>query len=451
MIQSPSLSVLSLIPAVSDVPLPALPEGAELADFGALLAQSSALAAAPIEAEATALPQAAIAAAPLPEAAIGGKELPVGLPLAVPVMDPEPSLAKLKPDTDFPDPVDLPLTKTAIPVQPLDDEGKDSVLPDPDALPKGEPGNVAPIMIDPVSAQPLPAVPAQPLSVAPVLIAVQPVPAAPPSEPDQPEAEAPLRPSSAPQPAAAASAHAAPQAAFLRQVFPAARRGPEQGAPLAPQAAQPATPQPAAVPSQPIAKVRIEVAPAVPVMRALPKEEVRPAPSALPAELPATPVTTSAPMATTALAPLTHQPMPLADRPQDFSALIDRLVAAREAAGPQAVAVSVAHADFGQVHLRFRQDEAGLSVAMASADPAFARAASAMPPVLPVSDPQNAQLQPGQRQDSSAASSQSGSGQQRGSTSERQSDQPHSNHTPRHAQPGQSQSARQQRRAGIFA
>lgn len=447
MIQSPSLSVLSPIPAAGEMPVPALPDGAEMADFGALLAQSSALATTPDAEAAAALPQAAIPAAPLAEPAIPGKGLPVGLPLAVPVMDPEPVAAKPKPAPDFPDPVDLPLAKSAIPVVPIERTGKDPVLPDPDVLPKTLPDPLTPIMVAPI--------PAQPLTVAPVLVPVQPAPTALTTEPDQSEVEAQPRRSSAPQLAAAALEHAAPRAAFLRQTFPGGP-APEPSAPLAPQAAQAVTLQTiaAAVPRQtpqPIAQVRIELAPAVPVMRALPKEELRLAPSALPAELPATALSTSAPAASTAPVALPHQPMPLADRPQDFSALIDRLVAAREAVAPQGVAISVAHADFGQVHLRFRRDEAGLSVAMASADPAFARAASAMAPVLPVSDAPNAQLQPGQRQDSSAASSQSGTGQQRGSTSERQSDQPHSNHTPRHAQPGPAQSARQQRRAGIFA
>jgi hypothetical protein len=423
--------------------LPAQPEGAELADFGALLAQCNALAAAPMDEETTAPPQAAIPATPLPDAAIGGKALPVGLPLAVPVMDPELSLAKLKPDTDYPDPADLPLAKSGIPVQPLDVQGKDTVLPDPDTLPKHQLGAVAPMVIEPV--------PAQPLAAAPTLVPVQMVPTtAPPPESDQPEPAARPRRGSAPQPAAAALAHAAPQAAFLRQTFPA-RRGSEQSTPPTPPAAQPVTPQPAAAPPQSIAQVRIELAPVVPVMRALPKEEVRPAPVAAPVELPTTQLATSAPVASTAPVPLAHQPMPLADRPQDFSALIDRLVAAREAAGPQGVAVSVAHADFGQVHLRFRQDDAGLSVAMASADPAFARAASAMPPVLPVSDVQNGQFQNGQRQDSSAAPGQSGTGQQRGSTGERQSDQSHGNHPQRQTHPDHSEPARPQRRAGIFA
>ena len=86
----------------------------------------------------------------------------------------------------------------------------------------------------------------------------------------------------------------------------------------------------------------------------------------------------AAPMA----APVTTPTAPAANRPHDFAALVDSLVAAREAAQPQAVSIAVSHAEFGPVHLRFNHDQAGLSVSMASADPDFARAASlAMPPV----------------------------------------------------------------------
>lgn len=68
-------------------------------------------------------------------------------------------------------------------------------------------------------------------------------------------------------------------------------------------------------------------------------------------------------------------------RPHDFAALVDSLVAAREAAQPHSVSIALATAEFGAVQVRFKQDDAGLSVTMASADPDFARAASiAMPP-----------------------------------------------------------------------
>ncbi len=73
--------------------------------------------------------------------------------------------------------------------------------------------------------------------------------------------------------------------------------------------------------------------------------------------------------------------------PQDFAQLIDRLVAAREAAQPQVAAVALSHSDFGPVELRFSQDSKGLSVTMASNDPDFARAVqAAVPPVTAASD-----------------------------------------------------------------
>lgn len=72
-------------------------------------------------------------------------------------------------------------------------------------------------------------------------------------------------------------------------------------------------------------------------------------------------------------------------RPHDFSALIDRLSAARDAGGMTAVSVTVAHQDFGPVRLHFRPEESGLSVSLTSPDPDFARVAAAAPaPVQPV-------------------------------------------------------------------
>ena len=58
--------------------------------------------------------------------------------------------------------------------------------------------------------------------------------------------------------------------------------------------------------------------------------------------------------------------------------MIDRLVEARAAAQatrePHTVNAAIQHAEFGQVSLQFRQDAAGLSVVMASADPELAKA-----------------------------------------------------------------------------
>ncbi len=61
----------------------------------------------------------------------------------------------------------------------------------------------------------------------------------------------------------------------------------------------------------------------------------------------------------------------------DFAALVDTLNRAREEAEPNTVRVSVAHADFGRVSMRFEQDGSGMSIAMSSADPGFVRAVTA--------------------------------------------------------------------------
>ena len=68
----------------------------------------------------------------------------------------------------------------------------------------------------------------------------------------------------------------------------------------------------------------------------------------------------------------------------DFVQLIDRLVEAREsvrAAQPSLpVEAAIAHAEFGQVSLRFEQDGGALSVSLASPDPEFSRAVQAAAP-----------------------------------------------------------------------
>jgi hypothetical protein len=86
-------------------------------------------------------------------------------------------------------------------------------------------------------------------------------------------------------------------------------------------------------------------------------------------------------------APLTAVPTVANNRiegPADFSTLVDRLVAAREAAqsslAPRAVHAAIAHAEFGQVSLRFEQRDGALNVAMTSPDPDFARSALAAAP-----------------------------------------------------------------------
>jgi hypothetical protein len=82
--------------------------------------------------------------------------------------------------------------------------------------------------------------------------------------------------------------------------------------------------------------------------------------------------------------PVAPAPAARSERPADFTQIVDTLAAAREAAnstnGTQPVHVTLQHADFGKVSLKFVADQDGLSVAMASADPAFARAVQASAP-----------------------------------------------------------------------
>lgn len=102
--------------------------------------------------------------------------------------------------------------------------------------------------------------------------------------------------------------------------------------------------------------------------------------------------------------------------PRDFEALIDRLSQARDAAQPGTARLSLAHAEFGQVNLRFETgpgtpgapslpgNPGSVSVTMTSHDPDFALAARAALAERPASAPDP------QRSDSAA----SGSGQQHG-------------------------------------
>ncbi|WP_395328970.1 hypothetical protein WBP06_14150 [Novosphingobium sp. BL-8H] len=63
--------------------------------------------------------------------------------------------------------------------------------------------------------------------------------------------------------------------------------------------------------------------------------------------------------------------------PQDFATLVGKITEAREAAGAQVVRTAINHTQFGSVSLQFRPDSSGLSVTMASADPAFGTAVHA--------------------------------------------------------------------------
>lgn len=70
-------------------------------------------------------------------------------------------------------------------------------------------------------------------------------------------------------------------------------------------------------------------------------------------------------------------------RPHDFAVLVDRLVEAREASGPRSANLTVNHADFGAVTMRFEHGERGLAVALSSPDPDFSRAVTAAAAALP--------------------------------------------------------------------
>ncbi len=144
-------------------------------------------------------------------------------------------------------------------------------------------------------------------------------------------------------------------------------------------------------------------------------------------------------------------------RPQDFGQLIDRLVAAREAAVPQAASLSLAHAEFGRIDLSFARDGDGLSVALASPDPDFARAVQAAVPPAPTASDAGTQRQPGSgagSHDSLSAQSQgSHSGQPSAQGGERRDGRPADSAMPGRTRTDRSthHPARDLRGAGIFA
>ena len=154
-------------------------------------------------------------------------------------------------------------------------------------------------------------------------------------------------------------------------------------------------------------------------------------------------------------AAVTAQPLPstlVADRPLDFTAVLDRLVAARDAVQLQPAALIVAHSEFGAVRLQFRQDERGLAVSMTSTDPDFARSvAAAPPPVLPANPAPAAATNsaPGQRGDSWSDGQGAAGNQPRGPQPERRDAPPARTGQPiEHSPRGLHQSARHR---GIFA
>ena len=173
--------------------------------------------------------------------------------------------------------------------------------------------------------------------------------------------------------------------------------------------------------------------------------------------------TAPAPLPPAAANPLALQPLanpaappasqtPAAAQPRDFAALIDRLVEARDmaqaSAAPGTVHAAVTHAEFGTVSLQFQHDAAGLTVALASADPEFARAVQAAAPAPGASDQHTQARQEAPGQQSSSSAQTPSNPQQRGQSAPRDAQDP------RHsAGPGQRQRASDEppTRGGIFA
>lgn len=375
MIQLSALPVPGATPGADEAGVAAQLGGAQGADFGALLAiEASAvpapetLAALPAEI-APVLPQVAIAATVLPE---GGKTLPVSLPLAAPQMPEEAEAAEPAVQVDVHPVQSLMQALRARPGKVAPSDEGEAPPADTAALPaKAE---IAEMVQPRVAVLPVLAPPAAPLEAKPVAPITEQVPT----------------PTAAPTPAAAPTI-----AAVLpkpQREMPAPRTKAAPAVPLAPLAA--ITPLAPAAELAPVASLK--VMPTTSAITLEPISSPAPAPLALRTAAPLTaPVlreedaapelSLAAPQAQAA--PLAApQTAPAPEPRHDFAALVDRIAAARDASGGGAVSVAVAHSDFGQVQLRFRHQEGTLSVAMASADPDFARAVSAMPPVIqPVS------------------------------------------------------------------
>lgn len=507
MIQSP-LSPSLTLPGVPSQPGMTAPlPGAETADFGAFLASLSPPDAAPAE---TGQPDAALPGGPVADpanAAIPGKILPPGLPVAelvqlpiataqageVPadaptkptrgghsVQSAEGLVAKVRPakvKTAHTEAAETPETECAHAV------GKAPELPalKPEVAPVSEALEVelkpqSPIegaasanKLDsadlhiPVMEELKPKSPAAPDPTTPISDRISPSKAQGPVQrtvpvlPDNASEQAQLRNAQhrAEVPADPASAVPAPLAAKPDQ--PVMRPLPRAAKPVSNEVAARQAPlsESTAAP-QPVAAVRIELP--LPLAasagrRATPEVSLAlPIAAAADNEITAevTPALASGSAAPQSAPLAAANPAP-ALRPHDFTALIDRLSAAREAFAPQAVSITVSHQEFGPVRLNFLPEDAGLNVTVISPDPDFARAAAAVPaPVLPLmpADPGGSALQ----QRSDGGSAQSGPGaegfaQSRGGSSDRRE-----GNGQHHSDPSQrSNSERQPARRGIFA
>jgi hypothetical protein len=112
-------------------------------------------------------------------------------------------------------------------------------------------------------------------------------------------------------------------------------------------------------------------------------------------------------------AALATSPVAQPAAPADLAAVLDRLVAAREAVLPAQASLQIRHADFGDVSVRFAQSSQGaLTVELAAADPELQRAVGA---ALSAE-----RTQPGGGDGESHRSSSGGSAHNRDSASERE-------------------------------
>jgi hypothetical protein len=120
---------------------------------------------------------------------------------------------------------------------------------------------------------------------------------------------------------------------------------------------------------------------AAPAVRTVLAERAATDPAAAPLAADGQPQLAAAPAVSV---PTPNTGAPVVEMPrQDFTALVDRLVEARNASVSQSTHASLNHAEFGQVSLHFQQDGDAMKVGMSSADPDFARAAQAAQALKP--------------------------------------------------------------------
>ena len=229
----------------------------------------------------------------------------------------------------------------------------------------------------------------------------------------------------------------------------------EGSKPDSPAPAQSLAPQPRAEQAPPVAitlpRIALpgtdEAVAAVPLV----KGPVAPAPvEGTSPSTPAAPQLTVAVAEAPAASPIATAPPPV--RPKtthDFTTLVDRLVEARDTAraalAPQTVSASLAHAQFGDIAIRFEHGGNALSVALSNPDPEFARAVQAAAPAAQANDSGSAP----QRQD---AAGQHQAGSASGQSAQSQAQQRGTGSPARNpATQGHIRDEQQPGRSGIFA